>query len=221
MLELIAALWIQEMAEDEAQPVIQAVPGLQAECQLAGEINQDDGVIEDLRPVCPVRAPYYEQLQGAAEALINQLEQPVSLQLAFLRNPVLRYIWYDESWVLESPLPLERHAPNYPPRAAERGINAICAGLVIIQNDGSVQAESWECRGTRRSGRSTGGDLFIRSAEETVGRWTYLTPSDGGPYCVANSLDYLVSDGGSYDEMVANFPEEERPQCPPKPWEIQ
>lgn len=222
MLELIAAIWVQEVGE--VQPVesptteaIEAYPGMEAECEYYGDINGQD--IENLQAVCPSQAPYFEQLQVRADAVTANVPEPVRSDYSFL-NENLLLTWNGEDWVLQDPLLINRHEPVYPAYMIYRGFSALCAGLVIIDNDGSATPEEWECKGAMFNGlRTSDVGQFIRSAEHSVQHWKYLPPSEGDPNCVAATINFGFRGGPSSDWMISLFPPEDHPQCPPEPWE--
>lgn len=223
MLELIATIMLQEVGE--AQPVespttevIEAYPGLEAECQYYGDINGQ--VIENLQAVCPSQAPYFDQLQARADAIIASIPQPVSTEYSFLRSNLL-LTWDGEDWVLKAPLALHRSEPNYPPRAAERGLNGICAGLVEIYPDGSAEPQNWECRAFRSNGRpSRESSVFLRASMDAVEENRYVSETAPLVICLETSLTFQLLSGGFDSEpdlpdLENLFPSEERPQCPP------
>ena len=87
--------------------------------------------------------------------------------------------------------PLVRIPPQYPVRAAERGLEGSCDMTFNVLPDGTVDGTSIQARCT--------SSMFARDATRAVERWKYQPKIQNGEavprYGVATTLDFTLTDG--------------------------
>jgi len=86
--------------------------------------------------------------------------------------------------------PLVRIPPQYPPRAAERGVEGSCDMSFNVFADGTIDGESIQARCT--------SSLFARAATRSVGRWKYQPKIQNGEavprYGVQTIVEFQLAD---------------------------
>lgn len=206
MLDLIAAMWMQEVEPPEV--------GSSVRCDVMAETNSR-GQITGLSMDCPDDVHQADQLQAYADERVSQV------RLRFrdgVKRPVsrVRFHWSGEIWQLNRIRQIMMSAPSLPLRAMTSGValDALCVGVLSVSDDGRTSDQDWTCRVSIPEHQNRTERQFIRASEDAARNARWLLPSDVSTGCVELEFLFQLHPGPSDDEIEAMFPAAEHPKCP-------
>lgn len=213
MLELIAALWMQEV--DGSNPELADISvGLEAECLWTGEIN--DRAVRGLDLLCPEEEPAYVRLNQRAEWVLSHLPSDIYLGAVALQiDPV--FIWTGQDWDLLEPHRLVyRSSPyQYDRPFTDRMRTSLCYGRVFFDGDGEVDDQDWECVHFRRNNEPRFRNLGMhRMARKEHENDRFIMPQRLSSHCTEERYHMTVDGVLQTYELEAVFPEDQKPRCP-------
>jgi len=181
-------------------------------CQPTGQIEHFQ--ISDLGLQCsgetvPDPEGLQTYLDQIRDLLPESLELPRGRGLAFNSN--IEVIYEDDKWRLPEPTPLLTRAPDYPGRAAERGLSGRCTLQISVSETGEATQTDIACEQFRR-GAPRPSLTFQEEAERAFSSMIWLPMPGESQTCGTSTFDFLLDGHQLPGAEVINAP-----TCPDTP----
>lgn len=187
--------------------------GETAECEIRIAVEQQ--AVTRVGLTCPSAVTDAAGLQAYADQVAAAFQTPLDLpplQVIGVSSTV-NFTGSGQGWSLREPALFLSSAPDYPERAARRGVEARCDLRIQVSAGGAAGEIEAVCQSFRPNGAAVRQSGFEDAAVEAASRHRWFAPLDPERRCALDSFTFELGDGEG-DRPHLERPVAEAPQCP-------
>lgn len=164
-----------------------------ADCLTAGDVQRRR--VTGFQLVCPDDAPEAAALQAYADAIAAQTGGVIDMSGDYAHfAEAVTFEFEDGEWRLPGPARIRAVEPRYPPSAAERGLDGVCALAYQVGPDGRAREIRVTCRAIRFDGVAQSGALFERVSRDAIAGGLWLAPPGSAGDCTTTQLHFATGE---------------------------